>query len=340
MGMRAKNTSADFVKAYGFSTLPDTPATPETLWYVGSTTKAFTAATIASLIDSGNYSLLSPGWKTKISSLIRDDFVLQDTWATEHLTLEDAASHRTGMSRHDSSIIWNPDDPRSIVKNTVRKMRNLAFHVEPRTVFQYCNMFYTVLAHVAEMLTGRWLGDVMKDIIWTPLGMNSTYFEFADAVAAGEDVSQGYIWHDDKQELKPLPHIENAVMNGAGAMISNVLDYAKWMKCLLDRASPLSEAIHRDIRLPRMVPAFQTIGSDVTSYAIGWFQATIHGRTVYWHSGSTGIHGALVYWFPNDSYGITIFVNSVSPIRQILLFKLLEDKFNVPHEQRIDVEKR
>ncbi|KAH8173799.1 beta-lactamase domain-containing protein [Sarocladium implicatum] len=319
---------------YGYSTLPDTPATPETLWYVGSTTKAFTAATIATLIDSGNYSSLSQGWKTKISSLIRDDFVLQDSWATEHITLEDAASHRTGMPRHDSSVRWNPNDPRGIVKETVRNLRNLPMNVEPRTVFQYCNMFFTVLGHVAETLTGQWLGDVMKDLIWAPLGMNSTYFEFSDAIEAGEDVSEGYIWHADKQELKSLPHIENSVMNGAGAIISNVVDYSKWVKCLLDRSSPFSEAVHREMRFPRMVPAFKTIGSDVTSYSLGWFQATVYGKTVYWHSGSTLTHGALVYWFPNDDYGITIFVNTVSPIRQILLYRLIEERFGIPHAEQ------
>ncbi|KAM4067628.1 beta-lactamase [Hirsutella rhossiliensis] len=92
-----------FAKGFGLATLPDTPSTPETLFYVGSTTKAQTAALMAQLIDSKAYPALSRGWSTPISSILRDDFLLQDEWATSHITLDDAASHRTGMAAHDNS---------------------------------------------------------------------------------------------------------------------------------------------------------------------------------------------------------------------------------------------
>ncbi|KAM4054610.1 beta-lactamase [Hirsutella rhossiliensis] len=67
-----------FAKAFGFATLPDTPATPETLYYVGSTTMAHTAAVLAQLIDAKAYPEPSRGWTTPISSILRDDFVLHD----------------------------------------------------------------------------------------------------------------------------------------------------------------------------------------------------------------------------------------------------------------------
>ncbi|KAK0391674.1 hypothetical protein NLU13_1173 [Sarocladium strictum] len=329
-----------FATGFGFATLPDVPATAETLWYVGSTTKAFTTASLATLIDSNNHSELSLGWKTQISAVIRDDFVLQDEWATAHLTLEDAASHRTGMTRHDQTIIWEPESPRGIVKHTVRNLRNLPIHIEPRTEFHYCNLFYTVLTHVIETLTGKRLGDVMKELIWEPLGMNSTYYDLDEARAAPEHLSQGYAWHEDIQQLKPLAHIQTAALNGAGAMISNVIDYTKWLKCLINKTQPFSQAVHNEIRTPRIMGSFETLSSDMTSYSLSWVRSTIHGRTVYLHSGSTLTHGALVYWFPDDNYGVTIFANSVTPLRQILMYKLLEEKFNVPKDERVDVEAR
>lgn len=330
-----------FAEGFGFATLPDVQATPGTLWYVGSTTKAHTTATLAALIDSRNYSGLALGWKTPISSIIRDDFVLHDAWATEHLTLEDAAAHRTGMTRHDQSMIWEKDHPRRIVIDTVRNLRNLPMHIEPRTEFHYCNLFYTVLTHIAETVTGRWLGDLAKDIIWAPLGMNSTYFDLEDAMAGPEHLSQGYIWSATKEELIPLPFVATSAMNGAGAVISNVIDYAKWMRSLLNREDPLSEAVHKEIRTARMIANIPTIGADdPTLYSLAWFQATIYGKRVVWHSGSTMTHGALVYWFPDDNYGITIFANSVTPLRQILMYKLIEDRFRVSDDRRIDVDSR
>jgi len=63
-------------KAYGIADYPDTPATPETLYDIGSTTKAFTAAAASLLVDEKEkYNL---NWKTPISEIIRDDFVLPD----------------------------------------------------------------------------------------------------------------------------------------------------------------------------------------------------------------------------------------------------------------------
>lgn len=328
-----------FAKGFGFATLPNVPATPETLWYVGSTTKAYTTATLATLIDSQNHSELSLGWKTPISSIIRDDFVLQDTWATQHLTLEDAVSHRTGMTRHDGSSRWDPENPRGIVRDAVRNLRNLPMHIEPRTEFRYCNLFYTVLSHVIETLTGQWLGDVMKEHIWEPLGMNSTYLELEDAKAAPEHLSQGYIWHEDAQALKPLPYVPSGGLNGAGAIISNVLDYSKWMRCLLNEGQPFSEAVHKEIRRPRMVANIGTFAKKPT-YSLSWVRATLYGKTVYWHSGSTLTHAALVYWFPDDNYGVTIFVNSVNPLMEMLILRLIEDRFQVPEDERADVEKK
>lgn len=75
------------IQGYGNATLPSTPVTPSTLFYGGSTTKAFTTAAFAQLIDAGTVPGLS--WRTSIASLIREDFVLQpsDQWAQEHLTL-------------------------------------------------------------------------------------------------------------------------------------------------------------------------------------------------------------------------------------------------------------
>lgn len=303
---------------------------------MGSTTKAHTTATLAKLIDSQNYSELSSGWKTPISAIIRDDFVLQDEWATRHLTLEDAATHRTGMTRHDQSSIWKPDNPRGIVRDAVRNLRNLPMHIEPRTEFRYCNLFYTVLSHVIETLTGRWLGDVTKELIWEPLGMHSTYFELEDALAGPEHLSRGYAWQEDIQELRPMPFLQSGAVNGAGAIISNVIDFSKWLRCLINKDQPFSEAVHNEIRRSRMVVDVEFM-QDSPVYALSWFHTTLYGKKVYWHSGGTITHSALVYWFPDDNYGVTIFANSYTALEPILMYKLIEDRFQVPENQRNDI---
>ncbi|KAK1974795.1 beta-lactamase/transpeptidase-like protein, partial [Colletotrichum cereale] len=124
-----------WAKGYGYAVLNSTPMTPHTLFYTGSTTKSFTAAGLSLLIDNATanssvYSGLT--WKTPVSSILRDDFVLSDEWATAHITLEDALSHRTGYPRHDLASAKTP-------RETVRLLRHLPLAVEPRTTFLYSN---------------------------------------------------------------------------------------------------------------------------------------------------------------------------------------------------------
>ena len=122
--------------------------------------------------DNSNYSHIQ--WNTPISSLIRDDFVLEDDYATTHTTIEDALSHRSGMPRHDISYGGTYDDHEGTPRDLVRALRYLPLTAEPRTKFQYCNMMYITISHVIETVTGTWLGDYLKEKIWGPLEMNST----------------------------------------------------------------------------------------------------------------------------------------------------------------------
>lgn len=255
-----------------------------------------------------------------------------------HLTLEDAASHRTGMTRHDLSVEYDEDDHENIVRDTVRNMRNLPVHIEPRTEFHYNNLMYTVLTHVAQTVTGEWLGDLMKKTIWEPLGMSSTYYDLQDARDGPNHVSHGY-WVDDDSEFHLFPYVPSSAMNGAGAVISSVKDYAKWMRCLINKDEPLLEAAHEEIRRPRIVQSSEPVmGADLTTYSLSWFRTTLYGRTVYWHSGSTMTHVALVYFFPEEGYGVTIFANTMARAIQALMYRLIEDRFDVPESQRFDVQ--
>jgi CubicO group peptidase (beta-lactamase class C family) len=210
----------------------------------GSTTKAFTAAALGMLIDSGNYTLPPPDgssrrvpltWRTPISSIIPSDFVTSDSWATTHLTLEDAASHRTGLSRHDkSSARWYPDENGKLhtatPRDIVRSLRYLPFAEEPRTTYMYCNLMYVVLSHCVETLTGRSLGKVLRKRIWGPLGMGSTFYGLED-LPSDNKLATGYYWDEEGKRFGVVDADLTPEISGAGLVISSVRDYSKWVRC-------------------------------------------------------------------------------------------------------------
>lgn len=333
-------------KGYGFAILPDTPVTPETLFLGGSTTKAYLAATLAELIATGDHDSAFPlGWSTPISSIIRDDFVLADEWATAHITLEDAASHRTGMPRHDTS--WRrtrtPTDDESrgtTNEEIVRNLRNLQPTAQPRVTFQYCNLMCVTLSHVVETITGSWLGDVLRNIIWAPLGMTSTYLSYHDARKGGHSIATGYFWDDDKQEYVGVEEDPVQLSSGAGGIISNVVDYSKWINCLLHQAAPLSAATHKEIRSPRMLEIdTPRQGFDVHVYGLGWERTTFRGNVVYKHNGATQNFGTNVLWMPDIKFSVITFANAVntgSIVEETLTQRLIEDRLGVPTEERHD----
>lgn len=207
-------------------------------------------------------------------------------------------------------------------------------------LWNYSNPMWLVLTHVVETITGTWLRDTLKKVIWDPLNMTSTFIDMDLAKESGLDLSTGY-WYDKKSgKHVAMPFIPTGEVSGAGAIISSVVDYAKWVKALLAKDGFLSETVHEDIVKPRFVAYSEpSKGADVTMYALGWFRTTLHGERTIWHSGSTGTHGALVYWLPERNYGVVIFENYPSAVQQVVMYRLIEDKLDIPHDKRIDLNK-
>lgn len=277
-------------------------------------------------------------WRTPIAELIRDDFVLapEYAWSQEHLTLEDAITHRTGFPRHDKSLT-SP----ATVRDLTRSLRHLPAVLEPRTEWKYCNLMFMVVSHVIETVTQRWLGDLLKEWIWEPLEMRGTYFSLEDAQKAPEDLARGYYWdYSERKGFTEIPWMGVQEASGAGAIISNVLDYAKWIRCLVDEAAPLSKKGHEAIKTPRMVPAGLGKGFDgVMSYSYGWQVGTYKGHRVYTHSGGMEAYGAEVFFFPDLKYGIVTMGNTAitsNYVGRLLTWTLINDKLGIPEKDRYD----
>ncbi|CAG8961253.1 hypothetical protein HYFRA_00013309 [Hymenoscyphus fraxineus] len=330
-----------WAEGYGIAKFPNTPVTPKTLFFGASTTKAFTAAALALLISSGNHPSLVSGWRTPVSEIIRGDFVMKDPYLTEKITIEDILSHRTGLPGHDMSYGGKDGEGRPYsIGDVVRGLRDLDLTGGLRERFQYCNIMYIVASYVIETITGMWLGDFLRERIWKPLGMESTYFSVKDALAAPEPLAQGYIYYEDK--FQEVPIMDFAVVSGAGSIISNVLDYAKWLKALLSHSGPLSKEDITALLTPRSFysPVYDPdpfTGSS--TYALGWKVGVYQGYEFFSHAGGMEAFGAEVIFFPALNYGVVGFGNTggtSNAVEQVLQWQLIDDKLGIPAEKRVD----
>ena len=96
------------------------------------------------------------------------------------------------------------------------------------------------------------------------------YFAHEDAVNGPEPLAMGYVYYKDRYQ--PVPYMNLGVVSGAGSISSNVLDYSKWIKALINSPGPLSKAGHQAIKAGRIIsPAEEDSPYTGTStYALGW----------------------------------------------------------------------
>ncbi|KAF7590720.1 hypothetical protein BBP40_002511 [Aspergillus hancockii] len=351
LSIAAIDGSETFSKGYGIAVYPDTKATPDTLYYMASTTKAFTAAAMSLVIDdnknaAGDHCTRKDKrpaqihWTTPLVSIIPDDFVLQDGYAAARITIEDALSHRTGIPDHIRHYGGTGSSPRSI-KDAVRLLRHLPATAELRTKYMYNNLMYTAVSHAIETITGVNLGAFLLRRVWTPCRMTNTYWTRDDAQACDNILAQGYAWNADKGEYITEPPPDTIGGSGAGAMISSVVDYARWIRCMMTCGGPLSSKAHEALVQPRTI-----IAQDPTNlfpglhlYALGWTRDVYRGEDIVWHDGSVAGYGSMMMYLPRRQWGVVMAGNTTltSNIVQVVLYMhLLDEVLGTPLNERVD----
>ena len=329
---------------------PSEQFTPSTLHYGASTTKAQLCAAWVIYINSASNQ--SKGEEkvtltTPIAKIIPQDFVLQDEYTTNHVTIEDCLSHRTGYSNHQYS--FGRQGIRT-AQNVTRNLRHLPPHTELRTNFEYCNLMYMAASYALEHLTGKSLSQILHDTLWDPLGMTDTYAGYGEAAAAVKEkdsflakcYSSTKIGVDEDESLGQL-HEEHYMdfpeFAGAGYVISTADDYARWMRCMLDRSHPLSAGIVENLLKPRAVVLDAMPGDGPVdgfiNYCLGWFTASYRGHQIFWNPGLLVGGGASVMLVPELKWGVTFFSNGTNSTAKMksLSYLLLDQLIGTPSEE-------
>lgn len=275
-------------------------------------------------------------WITPITKLLPDDFVLEDSIATSQITIEDALSHRTGLSGADNLYgSWMGAKPKAVVK-ALRYMGALS---KPfRTAWQYNNMMYSVIGDVLETATGLDWGDAVRQMLWEPLGMSSTFWH-PDEIPADRkrDLARGYFWDPSKSPEGSFiaePYVEFACISPAGSVISSVTDYAKWIRALLTAAKLNESSNNTDVTAAQTKVITPTLFSDLTTpripsplppslnknshltprlYSLGWHNVTSTAgvqHPILTHAGGLTGFGAQVHLLPNDAFGCVALGNT------------------------------
>ena len=297
------------------------PVTQDTLFAIGSTTKAFTATTVGALVDEG---LLD--WDRPLRDYV-PGVQLHDSFASDRLTVADLLSHRSGLPRHDFTWVGQPARSRAEI---VRALRFLPLSRDLRQEFQYCNLGYLAAGHVVEALSGVSWEEFVRDRIFEPLGMHRTNLSVAEMLADGDHSAaytrRGGVIRDVPQ--RPLPAVAPA-----GAINSSAADMSRWLLAQLaggqlDGATVMSPATAKRQLTPHMLmPGGEEVpGLTQYAYGLGWTIGRYREHKVAMHSG--GIDGFATHCvlLPDDGIGVTVLTNtSASVMHLVVALRVLDE---------------
>jgi CubicO group peptidase (beta-lactamase class C family) len=303
-----KNDQIVFAKGYGVRKFGEAAAVDEkTLFAIGSSSKAFTSASIAMLVDEGKLKLDDPATK------YLPGFQLFDPYASRELTVRDLLCHRSGLERGD--FLWYGT---SYSRDEIlRRVRYLKPTWSFRSMFGYQNIMYLAAGQIVAGVSGKSWDDFVRDRIFKPLGMTSSNTSI-DELKNANDVATPHAKIDGKVEVIPWRKIDNIAP--AGAINSNVVDMAQWVRLQLGEGSYKGQRLissggakemHTAQTVIRLEPPWTLFYSDAhfLNYGLGWFLHDHRGRKVVEHGGNIDGMSALVAMIPEEKLGLVILTN-------------------------------
>jgi len=277
--------------------------TPETIFAIGSCSKAFTATAMAMLADEGKLD-----WETPIREYL-PDFRLKDPVATEGMTAFDLLTHRGGLAGHELMWYGSPFSRRELYE----RLR----HLEPdrgfRSRFEYSNLSYMVAGVLIEALSGLTWEQFVRERIFTPLGMHDSNVSVEETTQTN---NHALPYGEKDGEVRPIPFRNLDAVGPAGSINSTVLDMAKWVMLQLNGgkhgdAQLVSEGQLAKVHTAQIVMEAPAKYEEMplACYGLGWAVFPYRGHKLIWHSG--GIDGfiALTSFLPAQRSGVVILSN-------------------------------
>jgi CubicO group peptidase (beta-lactamase class C family) len=282
------------------------PVTPDTLFAIGSTSKAFTTAAMAMLVDEGRMN-----WDDPVRKHV-EFFRLSDPLASEQVTLRDIITHRTGLARHD--LLWYRS-PWSR-EEVIRRIGSVQLTRPFRSVWQYQNIMYVTAGYaVGEASKSSWEEFVQKRI-FDPLGMSGANFSATIAEKAPDRASPHVKGGDGRVTVIPWFNLDNA--GPAGSINAGARDMSKWVRFQLGDGTfegkrLVSAANMAEMHTPQMIVPVDEAAyphTNMMGYGMAWFIHDYHGQLMIAHTGGIDGFRARVVLLPKQQLGIVILTNS------------------------------
>jgi len=318
-----KDGKVIFAEGFGLRNVEkNLPVTPDTLFAIGSASKAFTTMDIGILVDEGKVE-----WDKPVQTYL-PTFRLKDEVATARMTVRDLVSHKSGLPRHDAMWYGSPLSRKDIFD----RLQYLDFSADFRQIFQYNNLMFLTAGYLVGQVTNSTWEEFTQKRIFDALGMSSSNCS-VEVSQKSDNYSLPYIRR--KEEIKAIPFRNIDNIGPAGSINSNVNDILKWVLFHLNKGKVgekqiISESGQKEMYTPAMfirepMLTVQPDDQSIMSYGLGWFLETYRGHKLVHHGGAIDGFYFLNGFMPNDNCGAVILTNLAgTPFLQMAMGYILD----------------
>jgi CubicO group peptidase (beta-lactamase class C family) len=303
-----RNDTVVFARGYGVREEGRPERVDEnTVFAAASLTKSFTAAAAGILVDRGKLA-----WDTRVAELL-PTFTLRDPWLTEHLTLRDLLTHRTGVERGD----WLRHSGQNDRSGVLRRMRYLGSDAQFRGAYLYSSLMYLVAGEAIAARAGIPWDEFVRRELFAPLGMERSTTSVCQLPALGNLATP----HERIGEAA-RPVVRLNLDNGApaGSINTSAADMARWIRMELaggvyggrrivsDTSLAEMHAIQLPMRIRKTTPDWYP-GIRFLGYGMGWVVQDYRGEKLLRHSGWIDGFRSEVALLPGKGFGLVVLTN-------------------------------
>lgn len=319
------------LKTYGVKEFGKNDKVDEnTLFMIGSNTKAMTATVLAMLQEQKKLSL-----DDKVVKWL-PDFKLKDPWVTKELNIRDLLCHRIGMETFQGDFMYWTSSLTG--KQVLEKFGKLTPMYSFRSRWGYTNASFGAAGYVIQAASGKSWADFLTENIFRPLGMNNTV-----ALSKGiKNTSNIAVPHtrDHDQKLIPIPFCDIDNIAPAGSVSSSIADMSKWVLMLLNNGRVNGQQVIPSNAIMQTRVPHSIIGNgghlytkvNFSLYGLGWGLEDYNGKRMVSHTGGVNGFVTSVTLIPDEKLGVIVLTNTdQNALYESIKYEIIDAYMKLPY---------
>jgi CubicO group peptidase (beta-lactamase class C family) len=293
-----------YQNGYGYADIGhEVRITPETKFRIGSISKQFTAAAILKLQEQGKLNV-----QDKLSKFL-PDYPRGDEVTLHHLLTHTSGIHSYTNKQDFLKTVTVEVTPEELVDS----IREDKFDFDPGEKQSYCNSGYFILGYIVEKVSGKSLGDYLKETFFDPLNMKDTGIHHWSLVLDHE--ATGYSYTGGK--VQKAQNWDMSRAGGAGALYSTVGDLYRWNQALFSGKVLKESSLKAAFTPAKLNNGEIGTGAGSEGYGYGWAIGESRGLNLISHGG--GLHGFSSYLMrlPEKDFTVAVLANSLPTIPEL-----------------------